>query len=197
MTALALIRHGPTVWNEQKRLQGQTDIPLSPDGQERVKSWKVPEEFTAFNWFASPLSRAQQTAKLLGLTVETEAAIIEMHWGDWEGQTGPDLREKYGEEFIRRQKMGIDLRPDGGESPRDVRARVKEWVSRIAESGTDTGAVAHQGIIRAMISLATGWDMINPPPEKMEWDAVQLFSVSPGGEVEIDRLNISLLTENG
>jgi broad specificity phosphatase PhoE len=195
MISLALIRHGPTVWNEQKKLQGQTDIPLSPDGRKRVEGWKVPTEFSDFKWFASPLTRAQQTAKLLGLTVETEPAIIEMHWGDWEGQTGQDLKEKLGDEFIQRQKMGIDLRPNNGESPRDVRDRVGAWVSRIAKTGVHTGAVAHQGIIRATVSLATGWDMINPPPEKMEWDAVQLFSVDADGSDEIDQLNISLITD--
>jgi broad specificity phosphatase PhoE len=196
MTSLALIRHGPTVWNEQKRLQGQTDIPLSPDGRKRVEGWRVPAEFSDFKWFASPLTRAQQTAELLGLTVETEPSIIEMHWGGWEGQTGKELKEKYGDEFIRRQKMGIDLRPDDGESPRDVRTRVEEWVSRICKTGMPTGAVAHQGIIRAMVSLANGWDMINPPPEKMDWDAIQLFSMSPDGKVEIDQLNISLLADD-
>ena len=68
-------------------------------------------------------------------------------------------------------------------------------MSRIAKTGVHTGAVAHQGIIRATVSLATGWDMINPPPEKMEWDAVQLFSVDADGSVEIDQLNISLITD--
>jgi broad specificity phosphatase PhoE len=196
MISLALIRHGPTVWNEQKRLQGQTDIPLSPDGLKRVEGWSLPTEFSNFKWFASPLTRAQQTAELLGLTVETEPSIIEMHWGDWEGQTGKELKEKLGDEFIRRQKMGIDLRPDDGESPRDVRDRVGEWVSRIAKTGVHTGAVAHLGIIRAMVSLATGWDMIKPPAEKIEWDAVQLFSVDADGNVEIDQLNISLITDD-
>ena len=196
MISLALIRHGPTVWNEQKRLQGQTDIPLSPDGRKRVEGWTVPVEFSDFKWFASPLSRAQQTAELLGLTVETEPTIIEMHWGDWEGQTGKSLKEKYGDEFIRRQKMGIDLLPDDGESPRDVRDRVGEWVSRVSKTGVHTGAVAHQGIIRAMVSLATGWDMINPAPEKMEWDAIQLFSIDADGGVKIDQLNISLLADD-
>ena len=100
MISLALIRHGPTVWNEQKRLQGQTDIPLSPDGLKQVEGWSLPTEFSNFKWFASPLTRAQQTAELLGLTVETEPSIIEMHWGDWEGQTGKELKEKLGDDCV-------------------------------------------------------------------------------------------------
>ena len=196
MTQIALIRHGPTAWNEQKRLQGQADIPLSPNGIRRVETWRVPEIFMGFKWFASPLCRAQKTASILGLNVKTEPAIIEMDWGEWEGQTGPELRNKYGENFISRQKDGIDLRPDGGESPRDVRTRVNGWVESVLEKGVPTGAVAHQGIIRAMVSLATGWNMINPGPKEMDWDAIQLFKIKPNGGVEICQLNISLLPED-
>ena len=195
MTPVALIRHGPTSWNEQKRLQGQTDVPLSPAGHEKVSAWRLPEEFANYHWVASPMTRAQQTAAHLGLTVEDEPAIVEMHWGEWEGRTGAELREMYGDEFQRRADMGLDLRPDGGESPRDVRTRVEGWINRVATGGQPTGAVAHQGIIRAMISLATGWDMTQKPPHEMDWASVHLFAVAPDGAVTIDRLNISLIAE--
>ena len=96
MIPIALIRHGPTLWNEQKRLQGQADVPLSPDGHATVSTWRLPEEFAGYHWVASPLTRAQQTAGYLGLTVKTEPAIVEMDWGDWEGATlvvdGRDLK---------------------------------------------------------------------------------------------------------
>ena len=193
MIPLALIRHGPTAWNEQRRLQGRTDVPLSPDGHAKVEGWRVPAEFHALHWVSSPLSRARQTAALLELAIrDTEPAIVEMHWGDWEGQTHNELSERYGEEFKRRAGLGLDLRPDGGESPRDVRARVREWIGRVAAQGRPTGAVTHQGVIRAVISLATGWDMVSPPPHEMDWASLHLFAVDDCGAVAIDRLNISL-----
>ena len=100
-----------------------------------------------------------------------------------------------GERFRNRTARGIDMRPHGGESPRDVRSRVAEWVKRVAETGRPTGAVTHQGVIRAAISLATGWNMLHPPPEKMDWASVHLFEIADDGAVTIARLNISL--ENG
>ncbi len=193
MSRIALVRHGPTEWNAQKRLQGQTDKPLSDEGRARVGTWRLPDELMAFEWVASPLSRAQETARILGLDPLPEPALIEMHWGEWEGCTHVELSEKYGAEFKERAGRGIDLRPHGGESPREVRERFAGWAATVGRSGRPTGAVAHQGIIRAAISLATGWNMINPPPEKMDWDAVHLFTVEPDGSVGIDRLNISLL----
>ena len=47
-----------------------------------------------------------------------------------------------------------------------------------------------------MVSLATGWNMINPAPEKMDWDAIQLVTMKPDGGVEIDQLNISLIADD-
>jgi len=194
MTRIALIRHGPTEWNEQKRLQGQADVPLSPDGHRKVSGWTLPAEFHDFDWVASPLTRAQQTAAALGLTPRPEPALIEMHWGDWEGLTRDELKAKYGDVFRERTSQGIDLRPHSGESPREVRARFAAWAATVAEAGRDTGAVAHQGIIRAALSLATGWVMHGPPPVEMDWSSVHLFAVERTGEVTIERLNVSLET---
>jgi len=192
MTPLAIIRHGPTGWNQEKRLQGRADRPLSPEGEEKVAGWSLPVEFRDYKWFVSPLTRAQQTAAALKLDPETEHAIIEMDWGAWEGQTIDELREIYGDEIRRRTEMGLDLRPHDGESPRDVRDRVGKWAAAIGKTGQPTGAVAHQGIIRALLSLATGWKMVGKPPHKMDWSSVHLFHIEPDGAVDVGRLNISL-----
>ncbi|MEE8333413.1 MAG: histidine phosphatase family protein [Alphaproteobacteria bacterium] len=192
MTRIALIRHGPTEWNEQHRLQGQTDVPLSVDGERKVDGWTLPAEFHDYDWVASPLTRAQQTAAALGLTPRPEPSLIEMDWGDWEGFTRDELIERYGDGFRERTAQGIDLRPHNGESPREVRARFAEWAAGVALSGRDTGAVAHQGIIRAALSLATGWIMMGKPPAKMDWSSVHLFAVDENGVVTIERLNVSL-----
>jgi 2,3-bisphosphoglycerate-dependent phosphoglycerate mutase len=192
MTPLALIRHGPTGWNQEKRLQGRADRPLSPEGEQKVAGWSVPREFLEYRWFCSPLTRARQTATSLGLQCETEPAIIEMDWGTWEGSTLEELRAIHGDEIRRRTSMGLDLRPHDGESPRDVRDRVAVWAAGIGRAGQPTGAVAHQGIIRALLSLATGWEMVGKPPHEMDWASVHLFTVAADGAVTVSRLNISL-----
>ena len=192
MTPLALIRHGPTSWNEEHRLQGRADIPLSEEGRAKVGGWTVPERFHAFRWVASPLTRAVETATLLGVTGATEPAIIEMHWGDWEGHTFEELRQRYGDEVRARAALGLDLRPHEGESPREVRERVRQWLGRVAAGGEPTGAVTHQGVVRAALSLATGWDMINPPPVKLDWASVHTFAVGDDGGVEVAELNITM-----
>jgi probable phosphoglycerate mutase len=195
MIPVAVIRHGPTDWNEQKRIQGRADRTLSPAGRERVSSWTVPAELGQFDWVASPLIRAVETAELLGLVCRAEPLLVEMDWGEWEGSNRDELVERYGEEFTNRTAKGIDLRPHGGESPREVRERVRRWLDGVVERGQPAGAVCHQGVIRALMSLATGWNMIAKPPHDLDWAAAHVFVVHADGRVEIDRLNLSLERE--
>ena len=193
MTPIALIRHGPTGWNAERRLQGRADRPLSDEGRARVAGWRVPDAYLGFEWVASPLSRARETAEILGLPVaRTEDAIVEMDWGDWEGHTRPELDARYGAEVARRTALGLDLRPHNGESPREVRDRFAAWARAVAGAGRPVGAVCHQGIIRAALSLATGWNMLGKPPVRMDWDSLHLFEADAAGHLAIAEMNIDL-----
>ncbi|HEY5347765.1 MAG TPA: histidine phosphatase family protein, partial [Rhizomicrobium sp.] len=64
---LGLIRHGPTAWNAQGRIQGKTDVPLSDEGTAEMARLRVPRNFSYARAFVSPLLRARQTALLLGI----------------------------------------------------------------------------------------------------------------------------------
>ncbi|MEA2780662.1 MAG: hypothetical protein QOK29_2206, partial [Rhodospirillaceae bacterium] len=66
MPLLALMRHGPTEWTAEHRLQGRTDLSLSEAGREIVAGWRLPPEVAGFSWLSSPLQRARETAALLG-----------------------------------------------------------------------------------------------------------------------------------
>lgn len=189
---LAVIRHGPTDWNEQRRIQGHADRPLSRAGRATVSGWTLPVEMAGYDWYVSPLTRARETADLLGLDPVVEPALIEMDWGEWDGARSDDLRARYGEAFDRQIARGLDMHPHGGETPRALRTRVDGWLDRIRLAGRPAGAVCHQGVIRALLSLATGWNMIAKPPVELEWSAVQLFGLGDDGKVALDRPNVML-----
>ena len=195
-TSLALIRHGPTAWTRDKRLQGHADIPLSAEGRETVSRWRLPPALSGYQWVSSPLSRATETARLLGAAApRIEPRLKEMSYGEWEGRRLQDLRVELGEAMAENEARGLDFRPPGGESPRELQQRLSPWLAEVADRGRPTMAVTHHGVVRVLLSLATGWDMTGRPPKKLAWGAVQFFRLGDHGKVAIDRLNVSLEAE--
>jgi probable phosphoglycerate mutase len=130
-----------------------------------------------------------ETAKLLGLDPRPEAALIEMSWGAWEGKRLAELRAEIGEEMAENEARGLDFRPDGGESPRDVQARLRPFLAAL---GGPTIAVTHKGVMRALYAAASGWPMTGKPPEKLDMTRAHVFEVSPIGEPRPGALNIAL-----
>ena len=65
MIRVAIIRHAPTAWNREKRLQGHTDIGLGPEGRIVAASWQVPVAWQDWRLLVSPLTRARETAAIL------------------------------------------------------------------------------------------------------------------------------------
>jgi probable phosphoglycerate mutase len=193
---VALIRHASTAWNEEARMQGRRDIPLSERGRAQARAWSVPAELASDNaaWISSPLARAVETAELLsGRSVPRESALIEMSWGEWEGCTLDELRGVHGEAYARNEARGVDFQAPGGESPRQVLGRLQPWLERIGATPLPVVAVTHLGVLRVMLAAATGWDMTGKPPLRLESDAAHRFAVDRRGRVTIDACNISLL----
>lgn len=192
MIRLALLRHGPTEWNAAGRLQGRADIPLSPAGREAIRQRRVPAELAGLRWLASPLTRARQTAELLGVAAEPVPDLIEMDYGDWEGRTLAAIRAEDPVAVAANEDRGLDFRPPGGESPRLVQMRLAALAVRLLADGRDSAAVTHKGVIRAAMALAEGWDMTGKPPLRLDWRAAHLFLLDTDGHWTLSRANIPL-----
>lgn len=182
----ALLRHADTAWSAEGRIQGRSDVPLSDAGRMAFRSFRLPEDCSGMRVVTSPLARCVETARLLGAgEAPREPRLAEMSWGAWEGRKLADLRAELGRAMVENEARGWDFRPQGGESPREVLARVRSWLAELREP---TLAVTHRGVIRAVLASACGWDMLGKPPAKLEWDAVHLFRLT-GGEIRMERLN--------
>ena len=193
MIHLYFIRHGQTQWNSEKKLQGRTNIPLNQCGREQISSYQLPAELQQLQWFSSPLLRARETAELLSVNAATENQLIEMNWGVWEGNTLQQLRSDDPEGFAHHEAQGIDLTPEGGESPRLVGERVSDWAEHLQalNSTQHLGCVSHKGVIRAVYALAANWDMQQKAPHKLDYHCAQHFCFD-NGEWSIGELNIKL-----
>ncbi|WP_193366814.1 histidine phosphatase family protein [Pelagibius marinus] len=197
MSRLLLIRHGATAWNEAGRIQGRSDPPLSPAGRAAVESWRLPPEAAGARWICSPLTRARDTAEILrGAPVDSEPLLIETDWGAWEGRSLAELRDELGPDMADNEARGLDFRPPGGESPRDVQQRLRPLLTKLAQETTGSAgtvvAVTHKGVIRAVYALASGWDMRAKPPVKLRDGCAQAFTLAAGGQPAIDTLNMPL-----
>ncbi len=191
MTLLGVIRHGPTPWTDQKKLQGRTDVPLSISGRIEVGRWRLPECLIGARCETSPLRRARETAALLqSSTPFVEPRLIEMDWGVWEGQRLDDLRADPDLDMAANEARGVDFRPPGGESPREVQARLRPWMARLARSPSPVLAVTHKTLIHALLALATGWDLVGRPPVRVRWGRLQLFRLAPESHISVERLDI-------
>jgi probable phosphoglycerate mutase len=188
MTRLALLRHAETAWNAERRIQGHTDVPLCDAGRARLRGTRLPAACRGLRVVTSPLLRCVETAALLGIPeAPREPRLMEMNWGQWQGEVLPELRARLGAAMQENEARGLDFRPPGGESPREVLSRISEW---LGELKLPTLAVTHRGVIRAVLSLATGWDFTGKPPAKLDWTAVHLFEVDAGGKPRVHELNV-------
>ncbi len=193
---IVLIRHGPTEWNAVGRIQGQSDVSLSAAGRREVATWRIPQRFQQAQWVSSPLKRAVQTAAVMGCHAPvTEPLLMEMNWGEWEGHRLAELRNKFGAEMEANENRGLDFRPPGGESPRQVQQRIKSWLAQTAAARQTRIVITHKGVIRAAISLVTKWNMMQAPPFPLRWDCAQVLRLSEQGQAALYATNFPLTGE--
>ncbi|MEZ5637005.1 MAG: histidine phosphatase family protein [Burkholderiaceae bacterium] len=189
---LALLRHAETPWSRDKQVQGRTDIGLTEQARAGLSRLAVPDPCAAMPVFSSPLQRCTQTAAQLGLVPTVEPRLIEMAWGRWEGRRLVDLRAELGEAMAENEARGWDFMAPDGESPRQVWQRVRPWLRERALAGASTLAITHRGVMRVVFAQATGWDMLGKPPARLDWNALQLFTLDAHGMPQVQRLNLPL-----
>jgi probable phosphoglycerate mutase len=197
MSALFLLRHGPTDWTAARRLQGRSDIPLSAGGRRLVETWQLPDRAVQGEWVSSPLARATETAEILrrrhhpAEDLRVEPRLAEMSFGEWEGQTLTELRSIHGPVMAEWEGRGLDFRALGGESPRDVQDCLRPWLEELTIENKDVLAITHKGVMRALYALASGWDMRAKPPHRLADNAIHEFELDRTG-LRIATLNIPL-----
>jgi len=161
---LILIRHGESVWNVERRVQGHTCRGLTAHGHEqaeRTAQALAPRVRDAIV-VTSDLGRCRDTAApliaALGATERVDAALRERHFGSWEGLTREDLERDDPERLVR-WRAGEDVIGEvGGESDTVLRERAGAMFMRLlglvaAEDEADVAdaetviAVTHGGTI--------------------------------------------------
>ena len=160
-----LARHGETPWNAEGRYQGQTDIPLSPVGEDQARKLGARlADVSITRAVASPLARAQHTARLaLGTARESmltaDAGLQEIHHGSWEGKLAHEIAAGDGERFASWRSAPESVLMPGGESLDHVIDRAWPALQRACESLGDADtllAVAHDAVNRVVLCRVLG-----------------------------------------
>jgi len=190
---IAFLRHGPTDWNEEGRIQGRIDMPLSAAGRAKMAGLLPPVGFEPARAFTSPLGRARETARLLGFPdAVADERLSEHHWGEWEGLTREEILARDGADCFERAGIAADFTPKGGESTRDLLARVAAFIADVARGEGDAIAIAHRGVLRSAYTLATGWDMRAPMPAKLDLSGALILEVGADGTPRVAEINVPL-----
>jgi broad specificity phosphatase PhoE len=156
MSEIWLARHGETEWSRTMRHTGRTDIELTENGRHQAQMLRRLLEGRSFtSVLTSPLSRAAETCKLAGLGDRAEASVALLEWdyGEYEGLTTPQIRER---------RPGWVLWRDGcpgGETAADVGERVDPLVAELREADGDVALFAHGHVLRV---LAARWLGLEP-----------------------------------
>jgi broad specificity phosphatase PhoE len=150
------IRHGETEWSLSGQHTGTTDIPLTENGRrqaERMRPALAKQTYALV--LVSPLQRARQTCELAGLgeAAAVDPDLLEWNYGDYEGLTPRQIRERTPDWLIFRDGC------PGGEMPEQVGARMDKVIARARAAVGDVALFAHGHVLRV---LAARW--IGLPP---------------------------------
>lgn len=157
LKTLFIVRHGESEWNHARRIQGHLDSPLSKHGRQQAKllGKLLPGKLDVV--LSSDLSRALQTAELsTGLPRENISItphLREIGFGNWEGMSPEEVKEKYPEDWEQFRRDPINGRPSYAESTASLSDRVNQLLESLHRQypGRKAACYTHGGVVRMLL----------------------------------------------
>jgi probable phosphoglycerate mutase len=203
-TELILIRHGETAWNRERRMQGQTDTPLSDIGRAQAQALgqrMARQRFVAL--YSSDLVRARDTAaeiaKLTGHEIISEPRLRERTFGVFEGLSYEEMTTRYPAEHARFSAREPDYAVPGGESPRQFFERSLACLEAIAAAhpGETVVAVTHGMVLDTLYRAARNMPLNVRREAPLLNASLNTFRREPQAWVEVSWADVGHLAEVG
>ena len=164
ITRIILVRHGQTEWNRVERFRGRADVPLNEVGlaQAQAAGRRIVATWQPVAVHASPLSRAVRTAEAiagpLGLPVALAPDLVDIDYGQWQGLTPDEARQRWPDEVQAWYEAPHTARIPGGETLAALQARAMAAVGELAAryEGQTIVLVSHTVVNRAILLRALG-----------------------------------------
>ena len=156
---IALVRHGQTAWNAERRFLGCTDVPLDAVGEQQASAlgrW-LPRRFDRV--YSSPLQRALATARALDPAPIPVPELAELAQGQLEGLCRDEAIARFPEFFQAWVEDSVHVEVPGGESLAACQRRAIGALDRLRDGhagGELVGVVTHQMVIASLSCMVTG-----------------------------------------
>ena len=157
-----IVRHGQTVWNACKRLQGRTDIELNEKGRELAGETGRNLEDTHFDIiYSSPLIRAYETACLIrghrNIPIIRDDRLMELCFGIYEGRDFSKLLEDENDPFhYFFESPEKYVAPEEGETFKHLCERAKDFMQEVIEPLATADSIAGKPALERVMIVAHG-----------------------------------------
>jgi broad specificity phosphatase PhoE len=154
------VASGQTAWDDQSRIQGSMDLPLSVKGRRQADQ-------VAATWTAGPLpavhcapdEASRGTAEVLGHVWNCPVKIVdqlaEVHLGLWQGLTESELQERYPSAYGQWVDDPWSVLPPEGEAMAQADARLRQAMTRIVGRSSDRPVMV---VLRpVMMRMVAAW----------------------------------------
>ena len=166
---LYILRHGETLWNQQGRLQGQKDSPLTDKGrQQALTQGEVLRSVKSLPHivFVSPLGRTLTTANLAAPFIKThvkDPRLLEINFGAWEGATRDAISQKFkapvqGSEWF--------FKSPGGETFQMISRRVMSFLQKLEDPAIIVTHAVTSKVLRGLYLGLDQADLLKLPAEQ-------------------------------
>lgn len=160
---LLLIRHGQTDWNIARRFQGHSNVPLNEFGRKQAAA--LADRLSAQQvdaLYSSDLERAFETAKMIvhlsscKPNLHSDLRLREINFGDWEGLSYNEIKEKYPEALLARENDVYKNAPPNGETLEQLTVRVQSMLDELYARHKDQAVliISHGGVLQILLCLA-------------------------------------------
>lgn len=194
MAKLFLVRHGLSEWNKTGNWTGQTDVDLAEEGiQEARDTGVLLKDEKIDTVYTSELRRTHQTFQAikegsdkLHLNHTADMALSERHYGIHTGKNKWQVKEEIGEEAFQAIRRGWDTKIDGGETLKDVHARVvpyyEENIKKDLMQGKNVLVVAHGNTLRALIKHLENIEEEKVAEVEVATDELHIYEMDSSGK---------------
>ncbi len=189
-TRVYLLRHGEIETYDRRVFNGKRDVPLTPRGIQQLE--EIAKRLSSEgirSVYTSTLQRSMRGGEAIARASSVPCVhldgLCEKNYGAWEGLTATEVEMRYPTQWAEYRSHPEQSRPEGGESHKDVLARVLETLHAILgkHAGETIAIVAHGGVNKLVLGEALGAPLVAFPRIEQKYAALNVIDYYEEGAI--------------